>query len=83
MSTLQERLERIRVAFGEKASDDAKVIVKRATGDLRASGIMDRIPRPGSKLQPFELPGAGGQLVRSDELLGRGPLVINVYRGGW
>ena len=31
----------------------------------------------------FELPSVEGRLVGSDELLGRGPLVLSFFRGGW
>ncbi|MDH3283630.1 MAG: hypothetical protein OEQ13_02730 [Acidobacteriota bacterium] len=83
MSTLQDRLDRIRASFAEQAPAEAREVMGRATDDLRASGIISRIPTSGSPLPAFELPDTGGQLVRSDDLLGRGPLILSFYRGVW
>jgi hypothetical protein len=83
VSTLGERLDRIREGFLRQAPEDVKIIMQRATEDLRASGILSRIPREGDLLPAFELPDTDGNLVRSADLLGRGPLVLNFYRGLW
>jgi len=83
MGKLQDRLDRIRAAFGEKAPDDALAIMHRATKDLRSSGIMDRLPSPGIELPAFTLPDTAGEIVRSADLLARGPLVLTFYRGVW
>lgn len=84
MSGLAERLDRIKASFAEKASDEVKQVMGRATADLRASGILDRLPAVGAALPAhFELPDVDGAVVRSRELLARGPLVISFYRGVW
>ena len=83
MSTLQERLDRIREGFLKQAPDDVKIIMHRATEDLQASGILSRIPQAGDLLPAFDLPDTDGNLVRSADLLGQGPLVLNFYRGLW
>jgi hypothetical protein len=83
MSTLQERLDRIRAGFAEKAPEAAQAVMHRATEDLRASGILTHIPGPGDALPAFELPDSDGDPVRSAELLAEGPLVLTVYRGVW
>ena len=54
-----------------------------ATQALRDSGILDGIPMVGSNLPAFELPDTEGQLVRSEDLLAKGPLVLTIYRGVW
>ena len=83
MSTLQERLDRIKAGFSKKAPDEAKAVMHRATEDLRASGIMERVPRVGDDFPDFELPDTEGNPITSAELLGRGPLVVTFYRGVW
>ncbi|MFQ6132884.1 MAG: hypothetical protein ACE5R4_12660 [Armatimonadota bacterium] len=83
MSTLQERLDGIKADFAKQAPAEAKALIARAADELRASGIMSRIPAPGSALPAFELPDTEGQPVRSAELLDRGPLVVSFYRGVW
>ena len=65
MSKLQERLDRIKKGFVESAPAEARAIVERATEELRASGIMSRLPAPESALPAFELPDTEGELVRS------------------
>ena len=55
----------------------------RATEELRASGIMDRVIKVGDRLPAFALPNAYGREVRSDDLLAKGPLVLTFFRGSW
>jgi len=83
MSRLQERLDGIKKDFMEQVPDEAKEVMKRAEDELRSSGILDRLPSVGDELPPFELPDAGGETVRSADLLARGPLVVTFYRGLW
>ncbi len=83
MSTLQARLDRIKANFVKVAPEEAKAIMARATEDFRASGVLSRIPAPGSQLTGFELPDTEGQPVRSKDLLEQGPLVVTLYRGVW
>ena len=83
MSTLKERLDRIREGFLKQAPEEAKSIMHRATDDLRASGILERIAAPGDRLPDFELSDTEGKLVRSVDLLRDGPLVLTFYRGLW
>ena len=83
MSKLQDRLDRLKTAFLAKAPESAKAIMARATQDLSDSGILTTIPAPGDALPPFELPDSTGTLVRSADLLEKGPLVVSVYRGVW
>ena len=83
MSTLQERLERLKASFAEKAPREALAIMTRAVDDLRDSGILEGLPAVGSALPAFELHDTEGTLVRSADLLGRAPLVVTFYRGTW
>ena len=83
MSTLQERLDRLKQSFAEKAPAEAKAVMAQATAELRDSGIMAGIPKVGSSLAPFELPDTNGTIVRSADLLANGPLVVSFYRGVW
>lgn len=83
MSTLQERLDRIKAGFLKNVPAEVKAVMDRATEELRGSGIMARIPAPGGALPAFELPDSEGNIVRSSDLLERGPLVLTFYRGQW
>ena len=81
--TLAERLDTIRQGADKRIPPDKRAIMHRATADLRASGIMDRVIKVGNRLLTFALQNAFGQEVRSSDLLANGPLVLTVFRGGW
>jgi hypothetical protein len=83
MSTLKERLDRIRESFEKQAPEEALAVMHGATESLRESGIMDRIPKVGDPLPAFALPDTDGTEVRSGDLLAEGPLVVTFYRGEW
>jgi len=81
--TLTETLQSIREASAKRIPPERAAIMHRATEELRASGIMDRVIRVGDKLPAFALPNSYGQEVRSAEVLAKGPLVLTFYRGAW
>ena len=83
MSTLADRLDRIRTGFEAQAPADALSVMHRATDDLGKSGILDGIPKPGDSLPAFELQDTDGSTVSSADLLSRGPLIATFYRGLW
>jgi len=82
--SLNELLDRTRAA-GEAKRDPAVVaMMHRAVDELRGSGAMDRILRPGQPMPPFKLEGQDGRMVDSATVLARGgPLVVTFYRGTW
>lgn len=80
---MAERLERIREGARTRISPEKAEIMERATADLRASGILEKVIKVGDPLPPFALKNAGGAAVRSADLLARGPLVLTVFRGSW
>ena len=83
MSSLQERLDRIKAGFAKQAPAEAIAVMEKALDDLSASGILSRIPKVGDVLPAFELPDTDGQVLRSTDLLARGPVVVTAYRGTW
>ncbi len=80
---LAEQLETIRLGADKRIPPEKRAIMHRATADLRASGILDRVIKVGDPLPPFALKNAFGQEVRSADLLATGPLVLTVFRGSW
>lgn len=54
-----------------------------ATEELVRSGIAERCLKEGEQAPSFSLPNAVGEMIRSDELLEKGSIVINFYRGNW
>ena len=58
-------------------------IMHRAIRDLEASGIQNRVLKPGAMVPDFELRNQDGVPRKAAELYGSGPLVITFYRGFW
>src|SRR5258708_35061274 len=55
----------------------------RATAELTASGAAQRAKKAGDVAPSFSLKDPEGNIVSSDELLKKGPLVVSFYRGVW
>ena len=83
MVTLKKRLEKLKESLIKQIPEDALKVMHRATEDLSSSGILDRIPKVGDKLSPFDLMNTNGEVVSSGLLLEKGPLVLTFYRGVW
>lgn len=81
--SLAEKLRAINTGAKKQIPADRITIMERATNDLRASGIMDRVPKVGDRLPDFELKNTEGDVVRSSDLLSQGAVVLTVFRGSW
>jgi hypothetical protein len=81
--TLAETLQGIRDASAKRIPPERAAVLHRATEELRASGIMERVIKVGDPLPAFALPNSYGQEVRSADLLAKGPLVVTFFRGSW
>jgi peroxiredoxin len=62
---------------------EVQAIHARVVEELKHSSIAERSIPVGAPAPAFELPDHNGKLVRSSELLDRGPLVICFFRGRW
>lgn len=58
-------------------------IIREFDKQLRETGILDRTIRPGFKFPDFALPNQYGSMVELGNLLERGPVVMNFFRGIW
>jgi len=83
MTTLQKRLDTIRTSFESKAPAEAKAVMHGATEALIDAGLAEHAVGRGQTAPAFELPNSQGELVRSDDLLKRGPLILTFFRGHW
>lgn len=81
--SLREILERTRTTAEAKRAPEVVAEMHRAVDELRGSGILERIVKPGDAMPPFKLPGQNGRIVDSGALLAKGPLVVTFYRGKW
>ena len=64
---LEEKLAAIREMAKTRQPPEVRAVMQKATKDLRASGIMERVGRIGAPAPDFTLPNVAGQPVRSEE----------------
>ncbi|MEO6909343.1 MAG: peroxiredoxin-like family protein [Edaphobacter sp.] len=83
-ASLQDQLDRITQNTRQLVQPERLAVSEKATSDLFATGIEDRILKPGSKAPGFALQDTKtGKPIHSADLLALGPLVINFFRGRW
>jgi len=80
---LEEKLAAIREMAKTRQPPEVRAVMQKATEDLRASGIMERVGRIGAPAPDFTLPNVAGQPVSLAALRARGPVVLSFYRGRW
>ncbi|MEQ8817371.1 MAG: peroxiredoxin-like family protein [Thalassobaculum sp.] len=81
--SFQDELAGIKRMSVEKRGAEVIAAYEKGIDELRADGIAGRALAVGDSMPGFALPNADGATVRSADLLGRGPLVVTFYRGGW
>ena len=81
--SLKEQLATLHAQSEAKIPPEKRAIMHRATEDLRRSGIMERILKPGASAPAFELANHDGRRVSSVELLAGGPMMLSFFRGSW
>lgn len=79
----QQRLQSLQDKIEANVPADFLKVMHRATDDLKASGIQDRVLKVGQTMPSFELLNQDKNVVKSQELLAKGPLVVTFYRGVW
>jgi peroxiredoxin len=83
MLTLQDQLDEITANTRNLVQAERLAVSERSVEELFATGIEERILPVGSLAPEFELYDAAGRLVRSQDMLALGPLVIKFLRGRW
>lgn len=81
--SLSEQLLEYQAGFKTKVPVAIQAEMAKATAELAATGIEQQGLAVGSKAPDFALPDATGKRVRLSELLAKGPVVLNFYRGEW
>jgi peroxiredoxin len=86
--SLQARLDAFKADFeaGKPPYNAPSSVIEtmhRATAELIESGTVRRAKKAGDVTPSFSLKEAEGNLVKSADLLKRGPLVLSFYRGVW
>ncbi len=80
---LQEQIKEFQKGLLSKVPEETLKSMFDATDKLVKAGLAEKALKMGDKAPAFSLPDAKLKLVSSKELLKKGPLVLNFYRGGW
>tara|TARA_Y100000588_G_C13856160_1_gene754150 strand:- start:179 stop:424 length:246 start_codon:yes stop_codon:yes gene_type:complete len=80
---LSEALKEIADRSKANLPEDVVKIMQENTELLAKSKLKDKAIKVGDVLPSFKMSNALGKEITSEELLSKGPLVINYYRGGW
>jgi peroxiredoxin len=83
MTTLQDQLDEITANTRHLVQPERLAVSERAVAELFATGIEDRFLPVGAVAPAFALRDSNGKLVRSDDMLALGPLVVKFFRGRW
>jgi peroxiredoxin len=78
---LEDELSRLRIE--QKVDEKLQHAYRDLLDRLGRAETGERALKPGDRMPSFLLPDAEGRLVASDELLAKGPLVVNFFRGNW
>jgi len=82
-SSLQDQLDEITANTRHLVQAERLAVGERAIAELFATGIEDRILPVGAKAPAFALKDSNNKLVRSEDMLSLGALVIKFFRGRW
>ena len=83
MTTLQNQLDEITAQTRQLVKAERLAVGERAVEELFATGIEERILTVGAQAPEFALNDSKGRLVRSQDMLALGPLVVKFFRGRW
>ena len=83
MTALQDQLDEITTNTRKLVQADRLAVGERAIADLFATGIEERILPVGTTAPAFALNDSNGRMVRSEDLLALGLLVVKFFRGRW
>jgi peroxiredoxin len=86
--SLQARLDAFKADFeaGKPPYSVPRSVIetmRRATAELIGSGAAQRARKAGDEAPSFSLKDPDGNVMSSNELLKKGPLVVSFYRGVW
>ena len=80
---LQDKLDQTRAGWRASLDPADREVLLRTVERLRMLQLAEHALAVGDLLPDFTLPDSRGELVSSNELLARGPLVVAFVRGPW
>jgi peroxiredoxin len=82
-TSLQDQLDQITANTRHLVQAERLAVGERAVEELFATGMEERILAVGAQAPAFALKDSNGKVVRSEDLLALGPLVVKFFRGRW
>lgn len=80
---LQEEIQELKKQTAAKAPTEVLETMVQATVSLKELGIENNALSAGDQALDFTLPNVHGNDINLKDALARGPVVLNIYRGGW
>ncbi|MFM5292958.1 peroxiredoxin-like family protein [Aeromonas veronii] len=83
MPTLEQKIKEYDAIKRTKVPGDVLAVMEGVTEALRASGLGQGALVTGDQFPDFALPDQHGVVRPLSHYLAEGPVVLNIYRGGW
>ncbi|MGA9894858.1 MAG: peroxiredoxin-like family protein [Xanthobacteraceae bacterium] len=80
--SLKEQLADYRAGWFKRVPAERQAVMERHINELR-NGLAKTALKAGDRAPPIVLTNAKGAIVDIKSLLGRGPVIVTFYRGGW
>ena len=80
---LLDELSRLRAQELERIPRGVREITERAMQQLARTGGTKGALQEGDRAPGFSLESLDGRIIRLSDLLARGPVMLNFFRGGW
>ncbi|HAE42612.1 MAG TPA: alkyl hydroperoxide reductase [Clostridiales bacterium] len=81
--SLSEKLQSYREESLSKKNEEDKSIMLETAENLRKLEIEKNALKEGDKIPAFKLKNAIGETIKIYDVLSKGPIIINFYRGAW
>ncbi|WP_039046574.1 peroxiredoxin-like family protein [Plesiomonas shigelloides] len=83
MHTLEQKIKEYNDAKKVKTPAAILTLMENATTQLQSSGLEQAALMTGQQIPDFSLPDQHGTVRALSTYLEQGPIVLNIYRGGW
>ncbi len=83
MPTLEQKIKEYDAIKRTKVPSEVLAVMEGATEALQTSGLEQGAFTTGDQLPDFALPDQHGTVRKLSYYLDQGPVILNVYRGGW
>ncbi len=81
--SLKEDIQQLREQTLAKAPQEVIDVLLATTAELKQQGIENKALGAGDLAIDFNLPNIDGENINLTQALRKGPVVLNIYRGGW